>query len=194
MKKILVLVLTGFIISCQSNKEKNEPVDGHNHSDVKTEVSASKSPHTSTMETIGGAHIHIDYSSPRVRNRIIFGGLLAYDEVWQAGAHKATWVETSKDLTISGQVLPKGKYGFFLIPSQGEWTVIFNKNWNQHGKDDYSESEDVLRFKVEPEYSDTIQENLEYKIDKTDENQGQVTLSWEKATISFPFVVNETNN
>ncbi|GGD86087.1 DUF2911 domain-containing protein [Planktosalinus lacus] len=194
MKKIIALVLTVFIISCQSNKEKDEPVEEHNHSDVKTEVGASKSPQTSTMETIGGAHIHIDYSSPRVRNRIIFGGLLAYDEVWQAGAHMATWVETSKDLTISGQVLSKGKYGFFIIPSQGEWTVIFNKNWNQHGKDDYNESEDVVRFKVAPEFSDEIKEELEYKIQKTDNSKGIFSLEWEKVKISFPFVVNETNN
>lgn len=194
MKKIIVLVLTVFIISCQSNKEKDEPVEEHNHNDVKTEVGASKSPQTSTMETIGGTHIHIDYSSPRVRNRIIFGGLLAYDEVWQAGAHMATWVETSKDLTISGQVLSKGKYGFFIIPSQGEWTVIFNKNWNQHGKDDYNENEDVVRFKVAPEFSDEIKEELEYKIQKTDNSKGIFSLEWEKVKISFPFVVNETNN
>ncbi|GAL00527.1 hypothetical protein JCM19314_2135 [Nonlabens ulvanivorans] len=38
------------------------------------------------MAMIGDAHIHIDYSSPGVRDRIIFGGLLAYDQVWQAGA------------------------------------------------------------------------------------------------------------
>jgi len=194
MKKILILVLTLFIISCQSNKEKGEPIDEHNHSDVKTEVVASKSPHTSTMETIGGAHIHIDYSSPRVRNRIVFGGLLAYDEVWQAGAHMATWVETSKDLTISGQVLPKGKYGFFLIPSQGEWTVIFNKNWDQHGKDDYDESEDVVRFQLTPEFSNEIKEELEYKIHKEDDSKGIFSLEWEKVKISFPFVVNETKN
>ncbi|WP_339610940.1 DUF2911 domain-containing protein [uncultured Planktosalinus sp.] len=194
MKKIIILVLTIFIISCQSNKEKDEAVDEHNHSEVKTEVGASKSPHTSTMETIGGAHIHIDYSSPRVRNRIVFGGLLAYDEVWQAGAHMATWVETSKDLTISDQVLPKGKYGFFLIPTKGEWTVIFNKNWNQHGKDDYDESEDVVRFKVAPEFSEDIKEELEYKIHKEDESKGIFSLEWEKVKINFPFVVNETNN
>lgn len=190
MKKTLILVLTSFLISCQSNKEKDEPIVEHNHSEVKTEVGAAKSPHTSTMETIGGAHIHIDYSSPRVRNRIIFGGLLAYDEVWQAGAHMATWVETSKDLTISGQVLPKGKYGFFLIPSKEEWTVLFNKNWDQHGKDDYDKSEDVVRFQLIPEFSDEIKEELEYKIQKTDNSKGIFSLEWERVKISFPFVVN----
>lgn len=190
MKKILILVMSSFLFSCLSNKEKEQTFNEHNHNEVKTEVGASKSPHTSTMETIGGAHIHIDYSSPRVRNRMIFGGLLAYDEVWQAGAHMATWVETSKDLTISGQVLPKGKYGFFLIPSKEKWTVIFNKNWNQHGKDDYDKSEDVVRFQLTPEFSEEIKEELEYKIHKTHHSQAIFSLEWERVKISFPFDVN----
>mgnify|MGYP002001972734 CR=1 FL=1 len=61
----------------------------------------SLSPHTVAMAMIGGAHIHIDYSSPSVRNRIIFGGLLAFNEVWQSGAHNATWIESDYDLIIN---------------------------------------------------------------------------------------------
>ncbi|MBF4983328.1 DUF2911 domain-containing protein [Nonlabens mediterrranea] len=141
------------------------------------------------MPMIGDAHIHIDYSSPGVRDRIIFGGLLAYDQVWQAGAHMATWLETNKDLEIDGKELKAGKYGFFVIPNQKEWTVIFNRNWNQHGKDDYTEKDDVLRFKVTPKISEEIKEHLEYKVEKTTENSGTISMSWEKVTIEFPFEI-----
>ena len=44
-----------------------------------------------------------------------------------------------------------GKYGFFTIPSKDEWIIIFNSNWDQHGKDEYDEKDDVLRFAVTPE-------------------------------------------
>ena len=97
---------------------------------------------------INGAHIHIDYSSPSVRNRIIFGGLLAFDEVWQSGAHNATWIETDYDLKINDKLLKMGKYGFFTIPSKDEWIIIFNSNWDQHGKDEYDEKDDVLRLSL----------------------------------------------
>ena len=142
------------------------------------------------MAMIGDAHIHFDYSSPGVRNRIIFGGLLPYDAVWQAGAHNATWVETNKNLTIAGQELKAGKYGFFVIPNKEAWTVIFNSNWDQHGKDDYDEKDDVLRFKVTPKISEDIQEHLEYQVTKTSENSGIISLSWGKVTIQFPITVN----
>jgi hypothetical protein len=188
---LTILFIAMLITSCKEGKTKNEE---HNHSKDKVEQVEPKkkkelSPHTSAMGMIGDAHIHIDYSSPGVRSRIIFGGLLAYNMVWQAGAHNATWLETNKDLTIDGKTLPAGKYGFFTIPSEDEWTLIFNSNWDQHGKDDYSETQDVLRFKVKPMISEEIIEHLEYKVENSNERNGTISLAWEKVTVSFPFEV-----
>ena len=47
------------------------------------------SPRISAMANIGEAHIHIDYSSPSVRSRTIWGGWVAYDQVWVMGALKS---------------------------------------------------------------------------------------------------------
>ena len=188
---IVVFVLTISVLSCKNQEQKKD--DHQHHTVEKKETSKKKplSPHTSTMAMIGDAHIHIDYSSPGVRGRIIFGGLVGYDNVWQAGAHNATWIETNKDLIINDKVLPKGKYGFFTIPSKEDWTIMINKNWNQHGKDDYNENDDVIRFKVAPNISDKITEHLEYKVNKISETEGSISLAWEKVTISFPFKINQ---
>ena len=192
---IIVLVLLVAVLSCKNETKQTEKNEHKNHvtTSEKDEVPKKKvlSPHTSTMEMIGDAHIHIDYSSPGVRGRIIFGGLVGYDTVWQAGAHNATWIETNKDLIINGEVLPKGKYGFFTIPSKEDWTIMINKNWNQHGKDDYDENDDVIRFKVTPSISEEITEHLEYKVNKVSETEGHISLAWEKVTISFPFKINQ---
>lgn len=192
MKNVLqIALLTLLIIGCKSETKKEVKDEHQNHQTEKKETSKKKvlSPHTYAMAMVGDAHVHIDYSSPGVRGRIIFGGLLAYDEVWQSGAHRATWLETNKDLSIEGKTLKAGKYGVFTIPSKGEWTVIFNTNWDQHGKDEYDEKDDVLRFKVTPELSDEITEHLVYKVEKTDDTQGSISLSWEKVTIRFPFQI-----
>jgi len=179
-------------MSCkQENKETKSNIENSKIEITSQSAKKPLSPHTSTMAMVGDAHIHIDYSSPGVRNRIIFGGLLAYDEVWQAGAHMATWIETNKDLTINGKVLPSGKYGFFTIPSKDTWTIIFNSNWNQHGKDYYDEKDDILRFKVKPIISESITEHLEYKINQVGNNEGMISLAWEKVLISFNFKVNQ---
>ncbi|WP_412984610.1 DUF2911 domain-containing protein [Pontimicrobium sp. IMCC45349] len=180
------------IVSCKNEKSSSEE-QKHNHNSETEKVEQSKkkplSPHTETMAMIGDAHIHIDYSSPGVRDRIIFGGLVGYDQVWQAGAHMATWIETNKDLIINGETLPKGKYGFFTIPSKDDWTVMINKNWEQHGKDEYDEKDDVIRFKITPTLSEEITEHLEYKVNKIDDKSGIISMAWEKVKIEFPFAI-----
>ena len=194
MKAIVSILFFAILITgCKNQEQKKEE---RNHQEIKTnkeETPQKKplSPHTSAMAMVGDAHIHIDYSSPGVRDRIIFGGLLAYDQVWQAGAHMATWIETNKDLEIEGKTLPAGKYGFFIIPSKDEWIVIFNSNWEQHGKDEYDKKDDVLRFKVQPEISNEITEHLEYKVNKINDEDGSISLAWEKVAINFNFKVKE---
>ena len=85
MKKLTLLIAIALlIVSCKNEKTTSEK-QKHNHNDLTKKVEEPKkkplSPHTETMAMIGDAHIHIDYSSPGVRGRIIFGGLVGYDRV-----------------------------------------------------------------------------------------------------------------
>ncbi|WP_445385385.1 DUF2911 domain-containing protein [Robiginitalea sp. IMCC44478] len=186
-------LLIFFLVFSGCKEEKKESAEEHQHTSEKPVTGGAKalSPHTSAMAMVGGAHVHIDYSSPGVRNRIIFGGLLAYDEVWQAGAHMATWIETNKDLIIKGETLEAGKYGMFAIPSREKWTWIFNKNWDQHGKDEYSETDDVIRIDVLPEKTDNITEQLTYQVRETGPSSGIISMSWEQVKIEIPFTVKQ---
>jgi hypothetical protein len=195
MKNTVILLSMMLLVSCkETSKEASEPQPTKVIEQTATTAEPAEkkplSPHASAMAMVGDAHIHFDYSSPGVRDRIVFGGLLSYNVVWQAGAHNATWMETNKDLSIAGKELKAGKYGFFVIPNKEEWTLIFNSNWDQHGKDEYDEKEDVLRFKVSPKISENIQEHLEYKVIKANDTSGTIKMSWEKVIIAFPFSVN----
>ena len=193
MRKLLTILCFAILFVGCKNLNKNEKKEIPNAQEIKQQVKPTKkkvlSPHATAMTMIGDAHIHMDYSSPGVRNRIIFGGLLSYDAVWQAGAHNTTWLETNKDLVIAGKTLTVGKYGFFIIPSKEEWIVIFNTNWDQHGKDEYDTKDDVLRLKVKPIISETVTEHLEYKVKKVNNNEGSISLAWEKVSISFNFTI-----
>ena len=162
------------------------------HAETKVESTTPKkvlSPHTSAMAMVGDAHVHIDYSSPSVRNRMVFGGLVGYNTVWQAGAHKATWIETNKALKIDGKTLPAGKYGFFVVPGKDEWKVMFNSHWDQHGKDEYNAEQDVLVINVMPIKLKEIQESLTYRVEDKRDNNGSISLAWENSQIEIPFVV-----
>ncbi len=188
---VVLLAFGAWNMNGQTPAEEKEKQESHGHHSTTKAKGSTLSPHTEAMAMINGAHIHVDYSSPGVRDRIIFGGLVGYNSVWQAGAHMATWIETDKDLEFENGTLPAGKYGFFLIPRKDQpWSVIFNSRWAQHGKDDYKESEDVLRLEIKPEENEEIQESLRYEVVKENDRKGILIFSWEKKRIELPFKVN----
>ena len=113
------------------------------------EKKAPASPAATATGKIGEATITINYSSPAVKGRTIWGGLEKYDVVWRAGANDATTFETDKDIKVEGKTLPAGKYSFFLIPKEsGTWTAIFNKEPKQWGAYKYEVAKDQLRVDV----------------------------------------------
>lgn len=136
---------------------------------------------------INDVRFTIYYHSPAVRNRVIWGGLVAFNHVWVTGAHSATSIEFEKRITIDNKKIPAGKYALFTIPSQKEWTVILNRNWKQHLADDYDAKEDVIRVSVKPDTLDYAQERLMYDISQTGENQGNIEIRWEKLKLLVPF-------
>jgi Protein of unknown function (DUF2911) len=140
-----------------------------------------KSPPETATGTINGASITINYGSPSVRGRKIWGELVPLDKVWRAGANNATTVNTDKDLTIDGKKLPAGKYSFFVIPNAESSTIIFNKVSDQWGAYKYDEKKDQLRFKVKPEVMESSTEKLFYLI-----NGNDIVLNWENWRFIIP--------
>lgn len=131
------------------------------------------SPRDSVSGTVNGATITINYGSPSVKGRKIWGGLVPYDTVWRTGANEATRFTTSKDIWVEGKKLPAGTYGFFAIPTENTWTLIFNSVANQWGAFKYDATKDVLRVKVKVK-PNTMHERLVYTID----SKG-FSLAWE---------------
>lgn len=143
-----------------------------------------KSIKSMSYSIVGVDSIKINYHSPGVRKRIIWGGLVPYDEVWVTGAHDATTLEIPKPFVVNGKEIPAGKYAFFTIPGKKEWTIIINKNWEQHLASEYDETEDVVRVKVKPK-KNSHTERLEYFIGSSKENRKSIAVAWEKIRIEF---------
>ncbi|MHB8208478.1 DUF2911 domain-containing protein [Mucilaginibacter sp.] len=121
------------------------------------------SPRDSVSGKIGDATITINYGSPSVKGRKIWGGLVPYNAVWRTGANEATRFTTDKDITVEGKTLPAGTYGFFAIPGEKSWTIIFNSVANQWGAFKYDASKDVLRVTATPA-TEKMHERLIYKV------------------------------
>ena len=181
---LMIASLTWF--ACQNQKEKSS----HEHA---TETPTTEAPDTVKKSVpkeahaqIGGTHFTIKYHAPAVRGRTIWGGLVPFGDVWVTGAHSATSVEIDNDVTINGTSIPAGKYAFFTIPGQDKWTIIINKNWDQHLADDYDAKEDVVRVEVVPETLPSVQERLKYSIKDKGNSEASIDVAWEKVKVSLP--------
>jgi len=119
-----------------------------------TNAQAPRIPEASPMQTIiqdfGLGKITIVYSRPAVKDRIIFGGINPYGQVWRTGANAATTISFSENVIVEGHKVPAGTYSLFTIPDKDEWTVILNKTVKQWGAYNYKEADDFLRFKEKP--------------------------------------------
>ena len=143
-----------------------------------TTANAQASPAATATGKVGEATITITYSSPSVKGREIWGGLVPYDKVWRAGANKATIFETDKEITLEGNKLPAGKYSFYALPGEKEWKIFLNSETGQWGVQRSGEStrnpdKDVLAVTVKSAKS-AMNESLVYEI-----TEKGVSLKWE---------------
>ncbi len=186
MKKILITVglfLATFSLLAQNTKKSDDVC--YNPNLVKD--TSKKSIKSMAVGVINGDSVKIKYHSPGVRNRIIWGGLVPYDEVWVTGAHDATTLEIDKPFVVGGVEIPAGKYAFFTIPGKKSWTIIINKNWKQHLAMEYDEKDDVVRVKVKPAKNEHT-ERLQYFIE-SNKKGSVIAVAWEKIRIEFPITI-----
>lgn len=197
LKWPLLAVLSFALLACGGEQPAEEAASGqtgmHDHSQMNesadTGEKKSLSPKMSAMANVGGAHVHIDYSAPSMRGRIIWGGLVPYGQVWVTGAHRATSVSFDKAVRIGGQVLPAGKYALFTIPGEKEWDILLNENHEQHLTDEYDAALDLVRVRAEPEALAEPVEQLTYEVQPAGDAKGLITIAWEKVRVELPFEV-----
>jgi len=140
------------------------------------------SPPYSVTGKIGDATIVINYSSPSVKGRKIWGELVPFNTVWRAGANEATTFKTDKDIKVGEGLLPAGKYAFFVIPAKnGEWVAIFNNVTYQWGAFKYDDTKDQLRVNVNTIPLSERQEMLIYKI-----ASNGFSLNWDTRSVFVP--------
>jgi hypothetical protein len=163
----------------------------HNHTSVvKVDTVKKKSIAQEEHAQIGDTHITILYSAPAVRGRIIWGGLVPYNEVWVTGAHRATSFEIDHEFTVGNKKVPAGKYAIFTIPGKDKWIFILNKKWDQHLTDEYDSKDDVFRIEVTPVKITAVQERLNYSITELSEKEAILSISWETLKIGLLLKLN----
>lgn len=140
-------------------------------------------PASATCDLGSGKTIKTDYSSPRMKGRKIYGGLVPYGEVWRTGANEATTFVASSDIVVGGKAVPNGSYTLFTIPNADNWTLIINKKTGEWGIPYKYESDELARVAMKVSNLASPVENFTISYEKSG-NGCTMNLDWETTRAS----------
>jgi len=150
--------------------------------------------------TVGITAIEVKYNAPSVRGRAgqIWGtSIVPYgfqvlgfgsnmESPWRAGADESTTISFSTDVTINGEKLAAGEYGFFIAVYEDHCTLIFNKNTDGWGAYFYDKPQDILRVDTKQQKGvEPMRELLAYTFNNQTANSVELALEWENWRIPF---------
>jgi hypothetical protein len=130
-----------------------------------------------------GKTVKTDYSSPRMKGRKIFGGLVPYGEVWRAGANDATTLVTDTNLNIGGKDVPAGNYTIFALPNADKWVLIISKKTGEWGIPYPGQGDDFARVDMSVSQLPAPVEDFTIGFDQTGSTCA-MHLDWEKTRAS----------
>lgn len=184
-----LLLAAAFTLDADAQRKKTQP-------DVSQEASVS--------QTLGiDEKVAITYHRPGVKGRDVWTGKSDNERIgqlvprdgdprpWRAGANECTLIEFSADVKVEGKDLPAGTYSLSMIPTDGGWIVIFNKNVRGWGTFMYKQDDDALRVTVNPVEA-PHQEWLIYGFEELETNSATAYLHWEKKKVQFKIELAKT--
>jgi len=152
-------------------------------------VTPRPSPDATVTQMVGVTKVSIDYGSPAVNKRVIWGELVPYNEVWRTGANELTTITFDDPVKINGTELPAGTFGIHSVPRKDEWDIIFSKDARVDGPSSFNAEKEILRVKAKPE-EHHFMERMTFLFTDVTDNSAVVNLLWDKLKVSFTLETN----
>lgn len=143
------------------------------------------SPLDSTSARVGAANIAVVYGRPSMRGRIIWGGLVPWNQVWRTGANDPTMLRTTRDLTIGGVAVAAGSYTVTTLPTTGGTTLILSGEPTARG----GQPKEVARIDMAVTELAAPVEKFLISIEPGRGNRATLVMSWDRRRMSAPIVV-----
>lgn len=145
------------------------------------------SPRDTARAEAAGANLVIDYSRPSKRGRVIFGGVVPWNEVWRTGANAATQFSTDKPILLGQTLVPAGRYTLWTVPTPTGWTLLINSETGQWGTE-HKPERDVYKIPMSVQSKGDVTEKFFIHI--ADEGgKGQWHFVWDKTVAAVDFAV-----
>lgn len=142
-------------------------------------------------QVVDGTTVSVTYSRPRSRGRSpIFGTTLAHwGETWTPGANWATLLDVSKDITLNGRTIPKGKYSvWMLLREKGEWTTILDPDFHRYHTEPPDSNAKQIRVPTQVDQAPYL-DVLTWSVPELTVSGGTLAMQWGTTRASMKFGV-----
>lgn len=147
------------------------------------------SPRQTAFASVANGPIMINYGSPAVRGRTVWGGMLIpFDTVWRTGANEATHLATSKRIQLGDLTLDPGMYTLWTQHTRGGTFLIVNKQVGQWGTQ-YNAANDIGRVPMQLSDTPSYVENFTIAIRSLGQGRGAIDLAWGDKVATAQFAV-----
>ncbi|MHB1192689.1 MAG: DUF2911 domain-containing protein [Longimicrobiales bacterium] len=147
------------------------------------------SPRTTAYAAFSQGPIFINYASPAVRGRTVWGGLLIpLDSIWRVGANEAAHLATSKTIRLGGMTLAPGLYTLWVQHTQAATWLIVNRQVGQWGTS-YEAAQDIGRVEMTLATTPEHVEDFTITIRSLGQNRGAVDFAWGDKVATAAFTV-----
>jgi hypothetical protein len=171
---------------------------GHRPAAAEVEL-PRQSPPATVSQQVGLTSIVVEYSSPAVKGRKVWGAAVPYDKSWSMSPSQPTRIKFSRDVQVGGRNVPAGTYVLSAFPAKGDWTMVLTRAAKEasvagkeppaEGAHDAGAETDVIRFKAHAKPS-PFRERLTFVFSDFNEEKATLDLEWEKVRVSIPIAVN----
>ena len=155
------------------------------------QIAPQPSPMSKLEQTVGLTDVSIQYSRPSKKNRVVFGDVVPFGEVWRTGANENTKFTNSDVLIFGKDSLKPGTYALYTKPTKESWDLIFytdTENWGTPEK--WDDKKVALKVSSKPTMLKDAVETFTISIDGLESvNGATLTLKWDQTGVAFPFAV-----
>jgi len=145
------------------------------------------SPKAMVSQVVGVTEITVEYSSPGVKGREIFGDLVPYGQLWRTGANKATAITFENDVMLAEENVPAGSYSVFTIPYEdGKLAFILNTETELWGTGDRDNAKDKVTLELQHTKAKESRERLQFTFENTTNNSTDLVFAWGKHRFTVP--------
>lgn len=148
------------------------------------------SPAAKIEQKVGLTDISIQYSRPGKRDRVIFGDVVPYGEIWRTGANENTKITFGDPVVFGKDTLKAGTYALYTKPGKDNWEVIFYSDFSNWGTpEEWDDKKVALKVNAKPVALKEVTETFTIAIDGLDNSGAKLTFTWDKTQVVVPFSV-----